>query len=159
MLRTIISTVLATCLATNAIAANCAVQLGFPKPPPPISRADCPQTCVIRYNDGGNIEQFRRAGVTLKNDGRRLVIAGDCISACTVLADVARPRVCITPQARFRFHKAFLDERRLDMIGDYRRDIQAWIKRKGGLPGSDVCDDALLTMSNREARQFFPLCG
>jgi hypothetical protein len=99
----------------------------------------------------------------LKRQGRQLRHrTGTASSACTVGCRAsARPNACITPRLQTSpvFHNGFYGKTsRFDMSDEYSTDIRRWIKSKGGLPGKDVCDDTLLIMNNREARQFFPIC-
>lgn len=132
--------------------------------PPPWSKADCPVACVVRNNDGGLIHQFQASARALKAEGRLLVIDGDCTSSCTMAADMARPNVCITKRARFRFHQTYdfdADGRftgRGDATPFYSRDIAGWVHAHGGFPGKTERDDALLNMSASAARAFFPQC-
>jgi hypothetical protein len=159
MLTRLVSALAALAFATSAVAApQCDYNPNATFASPPWSRNQCPRECVVNYSGGGIIHDFKNAAMMVKRSGRSLRIAGDCISACTVAADKARPNVCITPAANFQFHNGYLGKTRFDMSDEYSRDIRRWIARKGGLPGKDVCDDTLLIMNNREARQFFPLC-
>lgn len=128
------------------------------------SQADCPVACVVVSNPGGLVDAFRRAALQMKLEGRRLVIDGDCASACTMAADLARPRVCITKRAVLRFHRAYEYDakgrflRRSDPSGYYSPDIVAWVKERGGFPGSTEKDNALLDMPFSEAKAMFPVC-
>ena len=64
--------------------------------------------CVVRFSAGGEIGSFKAAAREINRTGRRVIIDGLCLSACAVLADEARGRVCVTPKARFGFHKGYV---------------------------------------------------
>jgi hypothetical protein len=99
--------------------------------------------CVVSYNAGGEISAFKAAAREINASGRRVVIDGPCLSACAILADVARGRVCVTAKARFGFHKGYVLEE--PMAGgplrfvkrfnpEHSRDIAGWVKKHGGYP-------------------------
>ena len=122
--------------------------------------ASCGNPCVIRENDGGYVPDFEHATRQIKARGRRLVIDGPCRSACTLMADQARPNVCVTERASLHFHQGFswTDPTRPQSEATrsplrYSPDIAAWIADKGGQPLHGWLD-----MSAEEARRFFPAC-
>ena len=103
--------------------------------------------CVVRYSPGGEIGAFRAAAREILRSGRRVAIDGPCLSACAILADEARGRVCITSNAKFGFHKGYALLRptaggehylvaRFDPV--HSRDIAGWIKKRGGYPTKGV---------------------
>lgn len=111
----------------------------------------CGNPCVIGYNDGGGIERFKMAGDAIRKGARKgLVIDGFCASACMVMADRARPRVCITERATFGYHKTNWG-RPIPL----RPDLHRWVMRNGGYPSNS----SYRMMSNYAARQFWPLCS
>lgn len=64
---------------------------------------------TITKDEGGLIYPpvYQQAWATIARRGIRVRIDGECTSACTtVLGIVPRENVCVTPQARFGFHKA-----------------------------------------------------
>jgi hypothetical protein len=117
----------------------------------------CPQNvpCVINHNNGGYAFLFLWAALTAKRNKRLLVINGDCLSACTILADNARPYVQITQKARFWFHQGTspLNGKKSNLGAPlYSADILQWIHQNGGLP-----EAGWLEMSNDKARKFWPV--
>lgn len=103
------------------------------------------QTCVIRDNPGGDVRKFLAAAAEIRKSGRRVVIDGQCASACAIFADVAREKVCITKRATFGFHKASVfkaqvtgNVRKWERIArhdpEHSRDIANWVQRNGGFP-------------------------
>lgn len=117
----------------------------------------CGKPCVIQYSPGGVIDVFRKQALRFKNSKTWVIIDGPCASACTLLADDVRPRVCITSRAVFLFHKGMVVDqdgriyRRFDI--QYSPDLQQWINSKGGLPA-----DGFLVLDNTAAQAFFPRC-
>lgn len=116
--------------------------------------------CVIQYNPGGWVRQYVEAADALRHRGNKLVIDGKCISACAIMADFARPNVCLTDKAEFWFHMASREFALTNGIVaiEYSEpptspDIRNWVKSKGGFP-----IHSFVKMSYAEARKFWPDC-
>ena len=99
--------------------------------------------CVVTYNPGGEVGAFKAAAREINRTGRRVVIDGPCLSACAILADQARGRVCVTSNAKFGFHKGYVLQ--VPVAGGQARlvkrfnpshsgDIASWVKKNGGYP-------------------------
>jgi hypothetical protein len=97
---------------------------------------------TIRNDHGGNLGDYADRFAAIARRGERVAIAGLCTSACTLVLGLAR--ACVTPRARFGFHRAY----EIDGRGRYLRDssagtaylmasyppqVKAWIARHGGL--------------------------
>lgn len=119
------------------------------------------RVCVIRSSRGGDVAAARRAARSLlAGPTRRVAVDGPCRSACALFADLARERVCVTPRARFEFHKARLLAGTGNAARVVRRedpphspDIAGWVARRGGFPLK-----GFLTMPSAEARRFWRPC-
>lgn len=61
---------------------------------------------IVQYSPGGSVSEFEADFATLRMEGTYVVIAGDCVSACTMV--ITMPHVCALPTARLGFHKAFV---------------------------------------------------
>lgn len=62
---------------------------------------------VVHHDGGGNIDNHDYYWHQVRNRYDRVVIDGDCISACTmVLGIFPLDHVCITPRGAFAFHAA-----------------------------------------------------
>jgi hypothetical protein len=98
----------------------------------------------IAEDRGGQIGQYLQAFNSMRSSGERVVIDGNCLSACTlVLGVIPRSRMCATERARFGFHAAWMPDgngrpvtstmgtRALWNI--YPAPVQQWINRHGGL--------------------------
>src|ERR1051325_11696835 len=65
----------------------------------------------IQRDFGGQIGPYLYKFAMVRESGQRVVIDGDCLSACTlVLAVVPPDRICITPRATLGFHAAWLPD-------------------------------------------------
>ena len=101
-------------------------------------------TMRIAEDRGGQIGHYLQAFAAVRSSGERVVVDGNCLSACTlVLGLVPRSRVCATPRARFGFHAAWMpdsDGRPVtspmgtQALWDiYPSNVRHWISRHGGL--------------------------
>ena len=99
----------------------------------------------------------------LRDSGEKVVVDGDCDSACTLLLGyIPKDRICVTPKARFGFHSAwkrgFLGFRTFNAAGTailfsrYPVDIQNWLAQSGGL------SDRMIYLSGPELSTFYNLC-
>src|SRR4051794_40671834 len=64
--------------------------------------------CVVAQDMGGVLKDYFDLVDRVLRSGTTVEIAGDCYSACTVLADQARPNVCLRPEAAMHVHQAFV---------------------------------------------------
>ncbi|MEG6508905.1 hypothetical protein V6C03_07975 [Methyloligella sp. 2.7D] len=81
--------------------------------------------------------------MNIRDSGKRMMIDGDCFSACTLVAAIVPPqRICVTERARLGFHaiKTKSGRRRSTNAGItaaifkmYPAEIQSWRRRNGGL--------------------------
>jgi hypothetical protein len=126
----------------------------------------CGEPCVIRSCPGGNVKLFTAAADAVRygNVRRSIVVDGPWASACVLFADIVRSRVCITPRARFGFHKGTthqlyftpdyiiaVEKNRFDPV--HSPDIEAWVRARKGYPAR-----GLLVMPFRDAQRFWPVC-
>ena len=98
----------------------------------------------ISEDRGGQIGHYLQAFAVVRSSGERVVIDGNCLSACTlVLGLIPRGKMCATPKARFGFHAAWMpdsDGRPVtspmgtQALWDiYPTTVRSWINRHGGL--------------------------
>ena len=101
-------------------------------------------TMRIAEDRGGQIGHYLQAFATVRSSGERVVIDGNCLSACTlVLGLIPRERMCATRRARFGFHAAWMpDETGRPVTSPmgtqalwniYPGQVRRWITRQGGL--------------------------
>src|SRR5476651_2242872 len=68
-------------------------------------------TMRISEDRGGQIGHYLQAFAMLRSSGEKVVVDGNCLSACTlVLGLIPRERMCATPRARFGFHAAWMPD-------------------------------------------------
>jgi len=131
-------------------------------------------TCIINNNSGGSVQRFTQAAELVKQGARkRVVVDGYCASACTIAADIAKERFCITQYSLMAFHKGTehgLTWTKFNLLGRemlfgpmpqdrffdpaYSPKIQAWIDSMGGLPA----DGRTITMPFDVARTIWKTC-
>ncbi len=101
-------------------------------------------TVRIAEDRGGQIGHYLQAFAVVRSTGERVVVDGNCLSACTlVLGLIARDHICATPRARFGFHAAWMpdvDGRPVTsamgtqaLWNIYPVSVRRWINRHGGL--------------------------
>ena len=101
-------------------------------------------TMRIAEDRGGQIGHYLQAFAMVRSSGERVVIDGNCLSACTlVLGLIPRGKMCATPRARFGFHAAWMpdsDGRPVTspmgtqaLWNIYPQPVKHWIDRHGGL--------------------------
>jgi hypothetical protein len=98
----------------------------------------------IAEDRGGQIGHYLQTFAALRESGERVVVDGNCLSACTlVLGLIPRENICATSRARFGFHAAWMpdaDGRPVTSpIGTqalwniYPVSVRHWISGHGGL--------------------------
>jgi hypothetical protein len=98
----------------------------------------------ISEDRGGQIGRYLQTFAAVRASGERVVIDGNCLSACTlILGVVPRSRICATSRARFGFHAAWMpdDDGRpvtsrmgTQALWDvYPSSVRRWINAHGGL--------------------------
>src|ERR1700742_3093119 len=71
-------------------------------PWPPVA---CGNPCVIEDDGGGIIDTYAAEGRLLAAEHIPVIVDGPCMSACTVLVDMARNDVCVTTRALLGYHQ------------------------------------------------------
>jgi len=124
-----------------------------------------PASATMRISEdrGGQIGHYLQAFAMLRSSGERVIIDGNCLSACTlVLGIIPRSRICATPRARLGFHAAWMpdaDGRPVTSVlgtralwDRYPRSIRHWIARHGGLSRH------MIYLQGRALLNFVPSC-
>jgi hypothetical protein len=125
-----------------------------------------PASATMRISEdrGGQIGHYLQAFSVLRSSGERVIIDGNCLSACTlILGMIPRSRMCATPRAVFGFHAAWLPGRNGRPITStpgtrelwkvYPRHVKRWINRHGGL------SRRMIYLRGRDLYRFVPNCA
>jgi hypothetical protein len=118
----------------------------------------------ISEDRGGQIGQYLQTFAAVRSSGERVVIDGNCLSACTlILGIVPRERICATARARLGFHAAWMpDESGRPVTSPmgtealwniYPNYVRRWITRKGGLSRK------MIFLQGAELAHLVPACG
>src|SRR5512139_2817538 len=100
-------------------------------------------TVIIRDDIGGKMQDYTARFRQLRDSGDSVVIAGTCVSACTmVLGLVPSDRICATHKALLGFHAAWMFDnsgKRVvsasgtqELMKTYPAPVRAWIAQHGG---------------------------
>jgi len=101
-------------------------------------------TMRISEDRGGQIGHYLQTFSALRSTGERVVIDGNCLSACTlVLGLIPHDHICATERARFGFHAAWMPDTNGRPVTSpmgtqalwniYPVSVRHWIDRHGGL--------------------------
>lgn len=92
-----------------------------------ILSATATASVTILFDGGGLVHEYQQAAKNALEQNIQIKIDGRCYSACTILADQARPNVCITPNARFFIHQATNHPSGTRTPVEYSPDLDAFI--------------------------------
>ena len=118
----------------------------------------------IRSSPGGAVEAYLAAFARVRQSGRRVVIDGPCLSACTlVLSTIPRNRICVTRRAVLGFHAprwydlqsgrtTRAPEATRAVTATYPAGVRAWIKKRGGLT------QKVIYLRGKELSALYPRC-
>jgi hypothetical protein len=118
---------------------------------------------LIKNDGGGDIPQYIAKYLYLQLSGERVVIDGDCLSACTLALGLLAPdRRCFTSKARLGFHAAYEESgtfRIRNPLGTdvfwlvYPLEIRRWISGHGGLASR------MIYLEGKELAAMYPPCS
>jgi hypothetical protein len=118
---------------------------------------------LIKNDGGGDIARYVADYLYLRMRGERVVIDGDCLSACTLaLGLLPNDQRCFTKNARLGFHAAWMEygaPGATDPVGTaffwwtYPSQIRRWISRHGGLTAK------VIYLEGKELAAMYPPCG
>jgi hypothetical protein len=131
-----------------------------------LASAVAPASATMRISEdrGGQIGRYLESFASLRSSGERVVIDGNCLSACTlVLGMVPRDRICVTRRARLGFHAAWMPDAEgrpvTSAMGTqalwnvYPGSVRHWISRHGGLSRH------MIYLQGRDLARIVPICG
>jgi hypothetical protein len=114
---------------------------------------------TIHFSPGGSVFEFIDQFTKIEETNGRVVIDGECISACTmVLGLVSNDRICTTDRGSFGFHTAhfsnddgttrFAEEGTKVMWHLLPKNVRAWLRDQGMDP-SQPHPDLIWTDADR----------
>jgi hypothetical protein len=116
----------------------------------------------IRDDMGGSLGKYLLKFTAIRDSGERVIIDGNCFSACTLVTIIPKERICITQRAVLGFHAGWVDDqmgrRVITAEGTrllyqlYPPTIRSWIANHGGL------GDRTIVLKGRELAAFYPFC-
>jgi hypothetical protein len=119
---------------------------------------------VTRIGDdmGGALGKYLVRFTRMRDSGERVMIDGNCFSACTLVTIIPKERICVTERAVLGFHAGWIDDqtgrRATSAEGTrmlfelYPPAIRNWISTHGGLGARTIL------LKGRELVAFYPLC-
>ena len=118
---------------------------------------------IIQADHGGMISEYLDRYEQIKKSGERVVIDGNCFSACTLVLGIVPPeRICVTSRANLGFHTAWFSDGGRQayseagtgvLLENYPRNILAWFNRYGGLSYK------MLYLEGAELARMYQPCG
>jgi len=117
----------------------------------------------IRGDMGGPLGRYLRMFAAIRDSGERVVIDGNCFSACTlVIAMIPKERICITERAALGFHAGWISRQSGRPVVNpegtrllyelYPLPIRRWITNQGGL------GEHTIVLKGRELASLYPDC-
>jgi len=117
----------------------------------------------IRDDMGGSIGRYLRMFAAMRDSGERVIIDGNCFSACTlVTAMIPKERICVTERAVFGFHAGWTDRETGQPVINaegtrllyemYPPAIRSWINNHGGLGAR------IILLKGRELAALYQRC-
>jgi hypothetical protein len=116
----------------------------------------------IRDDKGGSLGEYLLRFTKIRDSGERVIIDGNCLSACTLVTIIPKERICVTLGATLGFHGGWIDDnmgkRPTSAEGTrllfelYPPTIRSWIDNHGGL-GARV-----ILLRGRELANLYPRC-
>src|SRR5712692_10191559 len=67
-------------------------------------------TTRISNDMGGSLGKYLLMFTRIRDSGERVIIDGNCFSACTLVTIIPKERICITERAVLGFHAGWVDE-------------------------------------------------
>ena len=123
-----------------------------------------PSLAVTRISDdkGGPLGEYLLRFTRIRDSGERVIIDGNCLSACTLVTIIPKERICVTQRAVLGFHAGWIDDnmgkRPTSAEGTrllfelYPPTIRSWINSHGGLGAR------MILLRGRELSNLYPRC-
>jgi hypothetical protein len=116
------------------------ITAGWPAPQIP-QTPKTPQKTIVQGETGGRIDEHWLRFREIYNSGADVEVHGRCNSACTLITNMPKSRLCFAEGSRLGFHWA--RDAKWDgppsrsstewLIDHYPADIRAWLDAQGGI--------------------------
>ncbi len=116
----------------------------------------------IRDDMGGSLGKYFRTFTAIRDSGERVIIDGNCYSACTLVTIIPKERICVTRRAALGFHAGWVEHdiggRAVSAEGTrllyqlYPATIRNWIDTHGGL------GVRMIVLKGRDLTALYALC-
>lgn len=81
----------------------------------------------VLEDHGGNIGDYLDKYALIEAAGGKVIVDGDCISACTLALGTLSPAsLCVTPRARFGFHSAWSPDAKGNPVFSKEGTARVW---------------------------------
>jgi hypothetical protein len=116
----------------------------------------------IRDDRGGSLGEYLLRFTRIRDSGERVIIDGNCFSACTLVTIIPKERICVTRRAVLGFHAGWVDDETGNratsaegtrvLLELYPPAIRSWISSHGGLRSR------IIRLQGRELAGFYAPC-
>jgi hypothetical protein len=115
---------------------------------------------VIRNDPGGLVRPRAEEVRALLRSGRRVIIDGECASACTMYLRLPPGQVCVTHRSALAFHQVSFNydsarpaqDQTAMLLLFYPPAVQDWIEANGGLRAE------FITLKGEDLEKAAPIC-
>ena len=116
----------------------------------------------IGNDRGGSLGEYLLRFTKIRDSGERVIIDGNCFSACTLVTIIPRERICVTQRAALGFHAGWVSDQNGNRVTSeegtrvlfelYPSTIRSWINSHGGLGAR------IILLKGNELTTIYPLC-
>jgi hypothetical protein len=125
-----------------------------------VGQGTAAEPLVVRDDPGGPIRVRAEEVRALMRSGRRVIIDGQCLSACTMYLRLPAGQVCLTRRSALAFHQVSFNydstrpahDQTAMLLLFYPPAVQDWIEAHGGL-GAEF-----ITLAGKDLEKAAPIC-
>lgn len=99
---------------------------------------------IIKKDLGGSLSDYMVRYSRMRQDGAKLAIDGECMSACTIFFPYLVGNVCVTDKAKLGFHRSNRPEGTTVMLMSYPPMVVIWLMAEGITEDIKLFPDELL---------------
>jgi hypothetical protein len=119
-------------------------------------------TTLVMNDRGGSLGEYLLRFTKIRESGERVVIDGNCFSACTLVTIIPKERICVTQRAVLGFHAGWVSDQNGNRVTSadgtrvlfelYPPTIRSWINNHGGLGAR------IILLKGSELTTIYPAC-